>query len=83
MSLATLAAYASWDTAMRKGDVVLLGACSYFIPLLSALMSCLYLKIAPEPNLWLGYGSIILGSLISWASVSDRTPLRSGIGHSA
>ena len=46
MSLATLVAYASWDTAMRKGDVVLLGACSYFIQLLSALVSCLYLKIA-------------------------------------
>jgi len=75
MSLATLVAYASWDTAMRKGDVVLLGACSYFIPLLSTLVSCLYLKIAPELNLWLGCGAIILGSLISWASVSDRTPL--------
>ena len=75
MSLATLVAYASWDTAMRKGDVVLLGACSYFIPLLSTLVTCLYLRIAPELNLWLGCGSIILGSLISWASVSDRTPL--------
>jgi drug/metabolite transporter (DMT)-like permease len=75
MSLATLVAYASWDMAMRKGDVVLLGACSYFIPLLSTLVSCLYLKIAPELNLWLGCGAIILGSLISWASVSDRTPL--------
>jgi drug/metabolite transporter (DMT)-like permease len=75
MSVATLAAYASWDRAMRKGDVVLLGACSYFIPLLSTLVSCLYLEIAPELNLWLGCGAIILGSLISWASVSDRTPL--------
>jgi drug/metabolite transporter (DMT)-like permease len=75
MSLATLVAYASWDRAMRKGDVVLLGACSYFIPLLSTLVSCLYLEIAPELNLWLGCGAIILGSLISWASVSDRTPL--------
>ena len=72
MSLATLLSYAFWDMAMRKGDVVLVAACSYFIPFLSTLVSCLYLGITAGLRLWVGCGCIILGSLISWASVSDH-----------
>ena len=72
MSLATLLAYVFWDLAMRKGDMVLVVACSYFTPLFSTLVSCLYLRITGGLCLWIGCGCIILGSLISWASVSDR-----------
>lgn len=72
MSLATVVSYGFWDLAMRKGDVVLVAACSYFIPFLSTLVSSLYLGITAGLRLWLGCGCIILGSLISWASVYDR-----------
>ncbi len=72
MSLATLFSYIFWDLAMRKGDVVLVAASSYFIPFLSTLVSVLYLGVTAGLRLWLGCGCIILGSLISWASVSDR-----------
>jgi drug/metabolite transporter (DMT)-like permease len=72
MSLATLFSYIFWDLAMRKGDMVLVAASSYFIPLLSTLVSSLYLGITAGLRLWMGCGCIILGSLISWASVSDR-----------
>jgi len=74
MSLATLFSYIFWDQAMRKGDMVLVAASSYFIPFLSTLVSSLYLGITAGLRLWLGGGCIILGSLISWASVSDRGP---------
>ncbi|MGQ9645082.1 MAG: aromatic amino acid DMT transporter YddG [Thermodesulfobacteriota bacterium] len=74
MSLATLFSYMFWDLAMRKGDMVLVAASSYFIPFLSTLVSSLYLGITPGLRLWLGCGCIIVGSLISWASVSDRSP---------
>ena len=72
MSLATLFSYIFWDVAMRKGDMVLVAASSYFIPFLSTLVSSLYLGITAGLRLWVGCGCIILGSLISWASVSDR-----------
>jgi len=72
MSLATLFSYIFWDLAMRKGDMVLVAASSYFIPFFSTLVSSLYLGITAGLHLWLGCGCIILGSLISWVSVSDR-----------
>lgn len=72
MSLATLSSYTLWDLAMRKGDMVLVAASSYFIPFFSTLVSSLYLGITASLRLWFGCGCIILGSLISWASVSNR-----------
>jgi drug/metabolite transporter (DMT)-like permease len=68
----TALAYGLWDRAMRQGDVLLVAACSYFTPLLSTLVSCFYLKVVPGSRLWVGCGCIILGSLLSWRSVSDR-----------
>lgn len=67
----TAVAYALWDAAMRRGDVLLVAACSYFTPLLSTLVSCVYLKVVPGPSLWAGCACIIVGSLLSWRSVSD------------
>jgi len=71
VSLATTIAYVFWDRAMRKGDVVLLGSSSYFTPLLSTLVSCLYLGVAANAKLWLGCILIVMGSLMSWLSVSE------------
>jgi drug/metabolite transporter (DMT)-like permease len=72
MGLATALAYILWDIAMRKGDIVFVAACSYFTPLFSTLLSCLYLQIAAGLILWLGSFLIVAGSLISWVSVSDK-----------
>lgn len=77
MGLATSVAYTFWDLAMRKGDMVLVAACSYFIPMFSTLVSCLYFGIMAGIKLWIGCGLIILGSLISWVSVSDAEVLDS------
>ena len=78
LGLATSLAYVCWDVAMRKGDIVLVGAASYFTPFLSTLTSCLYLRIGTGPRLWLGCFTIIVGSLLSWRSVTDgrETPLQ-------
>jgi drug/metabolite transporter (DMT)-like permease len=72
MAGATLIAYALWDIAMRRGEVVLVAAASYFTPLFSMLISFTYLNVTPSPNVWLGCLCIIAGSLVSWAAVSDR-----------
>ena len=68
----TALAYALWDVAMRKGNLLLVVACSYFTPLLSTIVSCAYLKVSPSPKLWIGCLLLVSGSLITWRSVSDR-----------
>jgi len=72
MSVATVLGYVCWDIAMRKGDVVFVMACSYLTPLLSTLVSCFYLGIAPDIKLWAGCALIVAGSFASWTSISDR-----------
>ena len=71
MGTATYIAYIFWDNAMRRGNVVTVIAASYLAPLLSTVVSCVYLAVAPERGLWLGCGALILGSLLSWQAVSD------------
>ena len=55
-----------------KGDVVLVAACSCFVPLLSTQLASTYLAVAPGASLWIGCTLIIAGSRTSWISVSDR-----------
>ena len=77
VGLATMVAYILWDSAMRKGDMVFVAACSYFTPFFSTLFSCFYLKIAPAAVLWVGCGLIIAGSLLSWIAVADDAAKKS------
>jgi len=65
----TYIAYWSWDTSMRTGNFVLVTAASYLTPFFSTVVSSLYLHVAPTANLWIGCGVLVLGSLLSWASV--------------
>jgi drug/metabolite transporter (DMT)-like permease len=67
----TALAYALWERAMQRGDLMLVAACSYFTPFLSTCVSCVYLGVVPAPKLWLGCGFIIAGSLMSWRSVVE------------
>lgn len=67
----TVLAYALWDAAMRRGNLLLVTACSYFTPLLSTLVSCLYLQVTPGWRLWAGCVVLILGSLLTRVSISD------------
>jgi drug/metabolite transporter (DMT)-like permease len=71
LAAVTTVAYMLWDVSMRKGNLLLVAACSYFTPLLSTLVSCLYLKLSPRPQLWLGCFLLVVGSLMTWRSVSD------------
>ena len=70
LGAATYAAYALWDNAMRWGNLGIVAAGSYLTPLFSTIVSCLYLAIVPRPQLWIGCGLLIIGSLLSWRSVS-------------
>jgi drug/metabolite transporter (DMT)-like permease len=57
-------AYVFWEQAMRKGDIILVASCSYFTPLLSTLISSLYLGVALGWPLWAGCGLIIAGAFL-------------------
>jgi drug/metabolite transporter (DMT)-like permease len=72
LAAVTALAYALWDVAMRRGNLLLVVACSYFTPLLSTVVSCMYLKVSPSPKLWIGCLLLVSGSLITWRSVTDR-----------
>lgn len=73
LGLATVLAYAAWDIAMRKGDLILVAAFSYLTPLLSTVVSYFYLGVTLGFSLWLGCVLIVAGSLLSWVSVSNRS----------
>ena len=72
LGLATYAAYGFWDVAMRKGRIVLVAAGSYLTPLLSTVVSCLYLRVMPGSQLWIGCAILVVGSVLSWRSVADE-----------
>jgi len=72
----TYVAYWSWDTSMRTGNFVLVTAASYLTPFFSTVVSSLYLHVAPTANLWIGCGVLVLGSLLSWASVGTGSGTR-------
>ena len=77
LAAATALAYMLWDVAMRKGNLLLVAAMSYFAPLFSTMLSCVYLKVSPGPKLWFGCILLVCGSLLTWRSVSDG-PARAG-----
>lgn len=69
MGMANWAAYGLWDKAMRRGNMSLVAAASYGTPLLSTLISCLYLGVTATGRLWVGCVLLIAGSIMSWISI--------------
>jgi drug/metabolite transporter (DMT)-like permease len=76
MGCITALAYVLWDAAMRQGNLLLVASFSYFTPLLSTIVSCVYLQVVPGSKLWIGSLLIVAGSLISWRSVAKSSPDR-------
>jgi drug/metabolite transporter (DMT)-like permease len=71
MAIGSNLAYAFWERAMRRGDIVLVAAASLFAPLLSTLVSTLYLGARPGPRLWIGCALVIAGAAICKRSVRE------------
>ena len=65
-------AYLFWDVAMRKGDLLFVAAGSYFTPLLSTLVACLYLRVSPGISLWVGCVFIVGGAFLSHRGVTSE-----------
>ena len=69
----TYLAYLFWDRAMRKGNIILVVSFSYFTPLLSIIISSLYLQVAVKANLWIACAMVIVGAIICKLSIIDNT----------
>jgi drug/metabolite transporter (DMT)-like permease len=68
----SLLGYVFWDVAVRKGRMMLVVSASYVIPLLSTIISCAYLRVAPGVWLWVGCALVIGGAVICKFSVSGE-----------
>ena len=64
----TLAAYVCWDAAARRGNLPLVAACSYLTPLLSVLVSSLYLDLPVLPQQWVAGILVVAGAVLCKAS---------------
>lgn len=69
MALSANAAYGFWEHAMRKGNVVLVVSFSYLTPLLSTIVSSLYLRVGLGLRLWLGCALVVAGAVLCNAAV--------------
>ena len=67
----TFLAYSFWDQAMRCGDILLVASLSYLTPILSILISSIYLQININSNLWIASILVVIGALISRYSISE------------
>jgi drug/metabolite transporter (DMT)-like permease len=67
--LPTLLAYAFWDVAMRRGNVTLVASLSYLAPLVSTVVSALYLGVVPGATLWIGCVLVVAGAAVCERSV--------------
>lgn len=68
----TFLAYFFWDRAMRTGNMVLVASLSYFVPLLSIIISSFYLQVIIGPSLWIACGLVIAGAVICRFSIIDN-----------
>jgi drug/metabolite transporter (DMT)-like permease len=82
LGIVTYTAYRLWETAMRRGNLVLVAAGSYLTAFLSTVVSCLYLAIATTPVLWTGCGLLVAGSFLSWRSIAEDPPPAGAAGSS-
>ena len=65
MGAACSVAYWGWGVGMRQGNFGRVTAFSYLTPLLSTVVSCVYLGIGAGLRLWLGAVMIVAGAWVS------------------
>jgi len=78
MLVPSLGAYMAWDFAMRRGNVPFLATLSYFVPLISTIITCQMEEIPMTWQLWGGGLLVILGAaLCQWSLVKKKQMDRS------
>lgn len=57
-------AYSFWDIGIRKGNAILISAASYFTPVLSTIMTGVFLGVTIENKIWLGCALVTIGAIL-------------------
>lgn len=60
--------YAAWNVGILHGNVTVLAAASYFIPIISAVLAAFILDSHLTQAFWQGTAMVSLGSLVCWWS---------------
>lgn len=66
--------YAAWNVGILHGNVTVLAAASYFIPIISAVLAAFMLSSHLTLSFWQGTAMVSLGSLICWWSTRSVAP---------
>ncbi len=65
----TFLAYVLWDSAMKKGNMILVASLSFFTPVIATVMSWVFLDLRASWLLWVACGLVLLGSYLANKSV--------------
>lgn len=65
--------YAAWNVGILHGNVTILAAASYFIPIISAVLAAFMLNSQLSIAFWQGTAMVSLGSLACWWSTRTVT----------
>ena len=60
--------YAAWNVGILHGNVTVLAAASYFIPIISSILAAFILSSQLTMSFWQGTAMVSLGSLVCWWS---------------
>ncbi len=71
MIFPTFLAFWFWETGVRRGNIILLGACSNLAPLMAALLNSWYLRVPLHWTIGVGSILIIVGAWISRRTLHD------------
>ncbi len=71
MVFSTFLAFWFWETGVRRGNIVLLGACSNLAPLLATVLNSWYLRVPLHWTVGMGSVLIIIGAWVSRRTLRD------------
>lgn len=64
--------YAAWNVGILHGNVTILAGASYFIPVLSAALAALLLRVPLAAPFWLGAFMVCGGAVLCWVGTRTR-----------
>lgn len=65
-------AYSNWNQSLQFGDMKLLILATYFMPILSSVMSMLILDATPQLAFWIGTILVTVSAIICWKSTAEK-----------
>ena len=64
--------YAVWNIGISRGNLTVLAGASYFIPVLSAVVSSFLISAPLSMTFWQGAGMVCLGSIVCWLATRKK-----------